>query len=42
MEEELQFEEEQYFGYVEPEPQKPAWWPIITAGIFFIICLIVF
>lgn len=42
MEEELQFEEDQYSGYVEPEPQKASWWPIIIIVILLCICLIVF
>ena len=33
--------EEYKNDYKEPKPQKPAWWPIISAGIFFIICLII-
>lgn len=35
-------DEENDYGFIEPKPQKPGWWPSITAGILFIICLIAF
>tara|TARA_Y100000816_G_scaffold54026_1_gene34840 strand:- start:11570 stop:11713 length:144 start_codon:yes stop_codon:yes gene_type:complete len=34
-------DEENDYGFREPKPQKPAWWPSITAGIFLIIILII-